>query len=96
LWNYLETICRNGESQSQPRDPLRRRRNGQPQPRQAEGRSDRLSAKVEITENPRDDLSDEQLDADREEMNNGLLERAAKGDPEAIERALRRRLLPTP
>jgi hypothetical protein len=46
-----------------------------------------LPTKVEISETPLDGLTDEQLDAYMEEMNNGLLERAAKGDPEAIERA---------
>ena len=54
-----------------------------------------LPTKVEITENPLDCLSDEQLDPYMEEMNNGLLKRAAKGDPEAIERARRLGLLPT-
>jgi hypothetical protein len=55
-----------------------------------------LSTKVEVTENPFDGLTDEQLDAYMEEMNNGLLVRAAKGDPEAIERARKLDLLPTP
>jgi hypothetical protein len=53
-----------------------------------------LPTKVEITESPFDGLSDEQLDAYMDEMNNGLLERAAKGDPEAIERARKLELLP--
>jgi hypothetical protein len=55
-----------------------------------------LPTKVEITESPFDGLTDEQLDAYMEEMNNGLLVRAAKGDPEAIERARKLDLLPTP
>jgi hypothetical protein len=55
-----------------------------------------LPTKVEITESPFDGLTDEQLDAYMDEMNNGLLERAAKGDPEAIERARKLDLLPTP
>jgi hypothetical protein len=55
-----------------------------------------LPTKVEVTENPFDGLTDEQLDAYMEEMNNGLLVRAAKGDPEAIERARKLDLLPTP
>jgi hypothetical protein len=55
-----------------------------------------LPTKVEITESPFDGLTDEQLDAYMEEMNNGLLERAAKGDPEAIERARKLDPLPTP
>lgn len=53
-----------------------------------------LPTKVEITETPLDGLTDEQLDAYMEEMNNGLLERAAKGDPEAIERARKLEILP--
>jgi hypothetical protein len=55
-----------------------------------------LPTKFEITESPFDGLTDEQLDAYMEEMNNGLLVRAAKGDPEAIERARKLDLLPTP
>ena len=54
-----------------------------------------LPTKVEITETPLDGLTDEQLDAYMEEMTNGLLERAAKGDPDAIERARKMGLLPT-
>jgi hypothetical protein len=54
-----------------------------------------LPTKVEISESPFDSLTDEQLDAYMEEMNNGLLDRAAKGDPEAIERARKLGLLPT-
>ena len=54
-----------------------------------------LPTKVEIVETPLDGLTDEQLDAYMEEMNNGLLDRAAKGDPEAIERARKLGLLPT-
>jgi len=54
-----------------------------------------LPTKVEITENPLDGLTDEQLDAYLEETNNGLLVRAAKGDPEAIEQARKLGLLPT-
>jgi hypothetical protein len=50
---------------------------------------------LKITENPLDGLTDEQLDAYLEEMNNGLLVRAAKGDPEAIEQARKLGLLPT-
>jgi hypothetical protein len=47
-----------------------------------------LPTKVEITENPLDGLSDEQLDAYMGEMRAQIIERAAKGDdPEAIERA---------
>src|SRR5277367_5285474 len=38
-----------------------------------------LPTKVEITEDPIAALSDEQLEAYLEEMNNSLLERAAKG-----------------
>ena len=53
-----------------------------------------LPTKVEITENPLDSLTDEQLDAYMEEMNNSLLERAAKGDPNAIERAHKLKILP--
>jgi hypothetical protein len=53
-----------------------------------------LPTKVEITESPFDGLTDEQLDAYMDEMNNGLLERAAKGDPEAIERARKLEILP--
>jgi hypothetical protein len=53
-----------------------------------------LPTKVEITESPFDGLTDEQLDAYMEEMNNGLLVRAAKGDPEAIERARKLEILP--
>jgi hypothetical protein len=53
-----------------------------------------LPTKVEITETPLDGLTDEQLDAYMEEMNNSLLERAAKGDPNAIERARKLEILP--
>jgi hypothetical protein len=55
-----------------------------------------LPTKVEIAEDPIAALSDEQLFAYMEEMNNGVMERAAKGDPAAIERARRMGLLPTP
>ena len=48
-----------------------------------------LPTKVEIAEDSIAALSDEQLNAYMEEMNNGVMERAAKGDPEAIERARR-------
>ena len=48
-----------------------------------------LPTKVEITESPFDGLSDEQLSAYLEEMRAQMMERAAKGDPEAIERARR-------
>jgi hypothetical protein len=54
-----------------------------------------LPTKVEITETPLDGLTDEQLDVYIEEMNNSLLVRAAKGDPDAIERARKLGLLPT-
>ena len=53
-----------------------------------------LPTKVEITETPLDGLTDEQLDAYMEEMNNSLLERAAKGDPDATERARKLEILP--
>jgi hypothetical protein len=53
-----------------------------------------LPTKVEITKNPLDGLSDEQLDAYLEEMRAQMMERAAKGDPEAIERARKLELLP--
>ena len=53
-----------------------------------------LPTKVEITETPLDGLTDEQLDAYMEEMNNSLLERAAKGDPDAIKRARKLEILP--
>ena len=53
-----------------------------------------LPTKVEITETPLDGLTDEQLDAYMEEMNNGLLERVAKGDSDAIERARKLGILP--
>ena len=46
-----------------------------------------LPTKVEISDSPLDGITDEQLDAYVEEMNAGLLERAASGDTEAIERA---------
>jgi hypothetical protein len=54
-----------------------------------------LPTKVEISETPLDGLTDEELDAYMEEMNNGLLERAAKGHPDAIERARKLGLPPT-
>jgi hypothetical protein len=54
-----------------------------------------LPTKVEIAETPLDGLTNEQLDAYMEEMNNGLLERAAQGDPDAIERSRKLGLLPT-
>ena len=53
-----------------------------------------LPTKVEIAEDPIATLSDEQLEAYLEEMNNSLLDRAAKGEPEAIERARRLAVLP--
>jgi hypothetical protein len=53
-----------------------------------------LPTKVEITKNPLDGLSDEQLDAYLEEMRAQMMERAAKGDPEAIERARKLEILP--
>jgi hypothetical protein len=53
-----------------------------------------LPTKVEITENPLDGLTDEQLNAYLEEMRAQMMERAAKGDPEAIERARRLEILP--
>jgi hypothetical protein len=53
-----------------------------------------LPAKVEITENPLDGLSDEQLDAYLEEAHGRIMERVGKGDPEAIEQA-RKLGLPT-
>ena len=53
-----------------------------------------LPTKVEITESPFDGLSDEQLNAYLEEMRAQMMERAAKGDPAAIERARKLALLP--
>jgi hypothetical protein len=53
-----------------------------------------LPTKVEIAETL-DGLTNEHLDAYMEEMNNGLLERAAKGDPDAIERSRKLGLLST-
>jgi hypothetical protein len=53
-----------------------------------------LPTKVEISENPLDGLSDEQLDAYLEEAHGRIMERAAKGDPEAIEQARKLELLP--
>jgi hypothetical protein len=55
-----------------------------------------LPTKVEISENPLDDLSDEQLDAYMEEAHGRIMERAAKGDSTAIEQARKLGLLPTP
>jgi hypothetical protein len=46
-----------------------------------------LPTKVEITENPLDGLSDEQLDAYLEEAHGRIMERVAKGDPEALDQA---------
>jgi hypothetical protein len=43
LWKHLETVCRNGESQPQPCNALRRRRHWQPQPRPTEGTRDKIS-----------------------------------------------------
>jgi hypothetical protein len=54
-----------------------------------------LPTKVEITENPLDGLTDEQLDAYMEEAHGRIMESAAKGDPAAIEQARRLGLLPT-
>src|SRR5580693_958749 len=53
-----------------------------------------LPTKVEITKNPLDGLSDEQLNAYLEEMRAQMMERAAKGDPEEIERARKLEILP--
>ena len=55
-----------------------------------------LPTKVEISENPLDDLSDEQLDAYMEEAHGRIMERAAKGDSTAIEQVRKLGLLPTP
>jgi hypothetical protein len=53
-----------------------------------------LPTKVEIAENPLDGLSDEQLDAYLEEAHGRIMERVAKGDPEAIEQARKLEILP--
>jgi hypothetical protein len=53
-----------------------------------------LPTKVEIAESPLDGLTDEQLDAYMEEAHGRIMERAAKGDPEAIEQARKLELLP--
>jgi hypothetical protein len=53
-----------------------------------------LPTKVEISGTPLDGLTDEQLDAYMEEMRAQMMERAAKVDPEAIERARKLEILP--
>jgi hypothetical protein len=53
-----------------------------------------LPTKVEIAESPLDGLTDEQLDAYMEEAHGRIMERAAKGDPEAIKQARKLELLP--
>jgi hypothetical protein len=53
-----------------------------------------LPTKVEISESPFDGLTEEQLDAYMEEAHGRILERVAKGDPEAIEQARKLEILP--
>jgi hypothetical protein len=53
-----------------------------------------LPTKVEISESPFDGLTEEQLDAYMEQAHGRILERVAKGDPEAIEQARKLEILP--
>ena len=55
-----------------------------------------LPTKVEVSEDPVTTLSDEQLEAYREEAHGRIVEGVAKGDLNAIELARKLDLLPTP